>query len=222
MRPGWPQVGSLVTSLAGSTALIAPIAAPWRLLRGPVTAGRSGPLDQAPTLPCHGWISPPPSCWPSRRSTRSTTSGTWCSACRPWRCSRGRAHLACRAHRPMRRETGLQDCRDAVGRGCPHWPSSCSSLPRPRRRRKPSVRRRPGPTTCAKCPRSCVCMLGPGDAALYIAANSRTVSQGYPRPFHKLRDIALASHRRLRDAQRERGQRRPYSAPGSPPPAVCG
>ncbi len=32
----------------------------------------------------------------------------------------------------------------------------------------------------------------PGDAVLYVTAYSRIVSQGYPKPFHKLRDVALA------------------------------
>jgi mannosyltransferase len=32
----------------------------------------------------------------------------------------------------------------------------------------------------------------PGDAVLYVTAHSRIVSQGYPGPFRKLRDIALA------------------------------
>jgi len=32
----------------------------------------------------------------------------------------------------------------------------------------------------------------PGDAVLYISLHSRIVSQGYPAPFHKLADIALA------------------------------
>ena len=32
----------------------------------------------------------------------------------------------------------------------------------------------------------------PGDAVLYVGAHARIVSQGYPAPFRKLRDIALA------------------------------
>ncbi len=194
VRPGWPQVGSLVTMLAGSTALIAPIAALGALsVTAAVIAGRD---DRSLTSAdvAVPWLVLPPVILLAGSQVHPLYDFRYVVFCLPAVALLAASGLTWIAGLTARGTAGLA-WRPAVTAVA--WlPSlatlvfiAAASVAPQKAVRTPSSR----PDNLREVSKIVRVYARPGDAVLYITANSRTVSQGYPRPFHELRDIALAA-----------------------------
>jgi len=190
-QPGWPQAGFLVTSLAGSAVLIVPIAALGAIAVAAAAAGCSCSLTKADVaLP---WLVLPPAILLAVSQIHPLYDRRYVVFCLP-----AVALLASDGLGWLARFTARYTARLASGpaMAAVAWlPSlivvvfiaAASVAP------QQAVRT---PWSRADYLRRVSKIVGryarAGDAVLYVLANSRIVSQGYPGPFRRLRDIALA------------------------------
>ncbi len=190
-QPGWPQAGFLVTSLAGSTVLIVPIAALGAIAVAAAAAGCSCSLTSAGVaLP---WLVLPPVILLAVSQIHPLYDLRYVVFCLPAVALLASDGLGCLA-----RFTARYTARLASGpaMAAAAWlPSlfvvvfiAAASVAPQQAVREPWSR----PDYLRRVSKIVGRYARAGDAVLYILANSRIVSQGYPGPFRRLRDIALA------------------------------
>jgi len=195
-EPGSRQIGSLVTSLAGSAALTVPIGALVVIavvagLAAGLAAGRHRPatvVDVA--LP---WLVLPPAILLIASQFHPLYNIRYVVYCLP-----AVALLAADGLRMLASLAARYAARLTCGRAvtATAWVPSLAvvafiavaSVAPQQAVRAPWSR----PDYLRKVSKIVATYAHVGDAVLYITSYSRIVSQGYPGPFHKLRDIALA------------------------------
>ena len=190
-QPGWPQAGFLVTSLAGSTVLIVPIAALGAIAVAAAAAGCSCPLTSAGVaLP---WLVLPPVILLAVSQIHPLYDLRYVVFCLPAVALLASDGLGCLAGFTARYTARLAS---GPAMAAAAWlPSlfvvvfiAAASVAPQQAVREPWSR----PDYLRRVSKIVGRYARAGDAVLYILANSRIVSQGYPGPFRRLRDIALA------------------------------
>ncbi len=190
-QPGWPQAGTLVTSLAGSAVLIVPIAALGVIAVAAAAVGFGCSLTSADVaLP---WLVLPPVILLAVSQIHPLYDLRYVVFCLP-----AVALLASDGLGWLARFTARYTARLAWGpvMAAAAWlPSlvvvvfiAAASVAPQEAVRAPWSR----PDYLRRVSKIVGRYARAGDAVLYILANSRIVSQGYPGPFRKLRDVALA------------------------------